>query len=125
MRERSGGATVDPLTGLPGAIELHEWLRVLLSEYRRHGHPFSVLVVGIDGLGYINDAYGHDSGDRMLFAVSGVLRRQIRAEDRAFRLDDAPSFPTGRGSRSRPASSPAPSTARTPRRCSARPWRFA
>lgn len=87
VRERSGGATVDPLTGLPGLTELHEWLRVLLSEHRRHGHPFSLLVVDIDGLGRINDAYGRDSGDRMLSAVSAVLRRQIRAEDRAFRLD--------------------------------------
>jgi diguanylate cyclase (GGDEF)-like protein len=87
VRERSGGVTVDPLTGLPGITELHEWLRVLLSEHRRHGHPFSVLFVDIDGLARINDAYGPDSGDRMLSAVSAILRRQIRAEDRAFRLD--------------------------------------
>ncbi len=87
VRERSGGATVDPLTGLPGPAELHEWLRVLLSEHRRHGDPFSVLMIDIDGLGRINDAYGRDAGDRMLSAVASVVRSRLRPVDRAFRLD--------------------------------------
>ena len=88
VRERSGGATVDPLTGLPGHAELHEWLRIQLAEHQRHGQPFALLLVDIEGLGRINDAYGREAGDRMLRAVAGVVRRQIRPIDRAFRVAD-------------------------------------
>jgi diguanylate cyclase (GGDEF)-like protein len=88
VRERSGGARLDPLTGLPGAAELHEWLRIQLAEHRRAGQPFTVLMIDIDGLGRVSDAYGQGSGDRMLSAVAAVVRRQIRRVDRAFRLDE-------------------------------------
>jgi diguanylate cyclase (GGDEF)-like protein len=87
VRERSGGARADPLTGLPGQAELHEWLRVELAEYRRSGRPFTVLIIDVDGLNRVNDAYGSDSGERMLSAISAVVRRQVRDVDRAFRLD--------------------------------------
>lgn len=86
VEERSGGARVDELTGLPGPIQLDEWLRILLAEQRRYGHGFSVMLVDVDGLGLINDAYGRESGDRLLTAVAGVIRRQVRGVDQAFRL---------------------------------------
>jgi diguanylate cyclase (GGDEF)-like protein len=86
VAERSGGARVDELTGLPGPVQLDEWLRILLAEQRRYGHGFSVMLVDVDGLGLINEAYGRESGDRLLTAVAGVIRRQIRGVDQAFRL---------------------------------------
>jgi diguanylate cyclase (GGDEF)-like protein len=86
VEERSGGARVDELTGLPGPIQLDEQLRILLAEQRRYGHGFSVMLVDVDGLGLINDAYGRESGDRLLTAVAGVIRRQVRGVDQAFRL---------------------------------------
>ncbi len=88
VAERSGGATVDPLTGLPGQAELHEWMRILLSEHRSHGRPFAVILIDCDGLGRINEADGREAGDRMLRAVSALVRRRIRSVDRAFRLAD-------------------------------------
>lgn len=86
VQERSGGATVDPLTGLPGKAELHEWMRIQLAEFQRQSWPFAVLMVDVDGLSRINQAYGREAGDRMLRAVAGVVRRQIRPVDRAFRV---------------------------------------
>lgn len=90
VRERSGGATVDPLTGFPGQSELHEWLRILLAEQRRNDRPFSVLMIGVDGLGLerIGKARGREASERMLKAIAAVIRRQIRPADRAFRLSD-------------------------------------
>lgn len=88
VRERTGGAVVDPLTGLPGSAELHEWMRILLAEQRRNKHPFAVLAFDVDGLGRINEAFGRDAGDRLLRAVAAVLVRQLRPGDRAFRLAD-------------------------------------
>ncbi len=88
VSERSGGATVDPLTGLPGQADLHEWIRILLAEQTQNGRPFTVLRIDIDGLAEINQALGSEGGDRMLKAVAGVVRRQIRPVDRAFRVTE-------------------------------------
>ena len=88
VRERAGEPRRDELTGLPGGAELHEWTRVLLAEYRRYGQPFALALVDIEGLARINDAYGREAGDRMVAAVAGVIRSQVRTVDRPFRLTD-------------------------------------
>jgi diguanylate cyclase (GGDEF)-like protein len=86
VRERSGGAQRDELTGLPGEAELNEWLGVLIAEYRRYGHPFATMLIDIEGLGQINEAYGPEAGNRMLAAMANVVSNQVRGADRAFRL---------------------------------------
>jgi diguanylate cyclase (GGDEF)-like protein len=88
VEERSGWARRDETTGMPGVAQLHEWLRILVAEYRRYAHPFSVLLVDVDGLQRINQAYGREVGDRMLRAVAGAIERQVRNVDQAFRLSD-------------------------------------
>jgi diguanylate cyclase (GGDEF)-like protein len=87
VEERSGAAN-DPLTSLPGPVQLEEWMRILLAEQRRYGHVFSLGLIDVDGLERINTAYGRDSGERILAAVAGVVKRQIRGVDQAFRLQE-------------------------------------
>ncbi len=87
VRERSGDAAVDPVTGLPGEAELHEWFRILISE-TRHDQPLAVLVVDVDGIAHIHEAYGRDAGERILDAVASLVRRQIPPGDRAFLMAD-------------------------------------
>jgi len=86
VEERSGEAQRDDATGLPGSAQLNEWMRIMVAEYRRYAHPFAILLVDIDGLGRINDAYGRQVGDRMIGAVAAAVERQVRSVDRAFRL---------------------------------------
>jgi diguanylate cyclase (GGDEF)-like protein len=88
VESRGGGAASDQVTGLPGPVQLDEWLHVLLAEQRRYGHNFALALVDVDGLARINEAHGRPTGDRMLAAVSGVLRRQLRDVDQAFRLEE-------------------------------------
>jgi diguanylate cyclase (GGDEF)-like protein len=88
VNERAGEAPPDELTGLQGEVHLREWLRILLAEHRRYGHPFSVLMIDIEGMARINDAHGRGAGDRMIAAVAAIIRRQVRMVDRAFRLAD-------------------------------------
>jgi diguanylate cyclase (GGDEF)-like protein len=88
VEERSGGAAHDRLTGLPGRVQLDEWMRILLAEHRRYGHPFALALIDIDGLAKINQSRGRVAGDRMLAAVAEVVRRQVREADQAFRLDE-------------------------------------
>ncbi len=66
-------ANTDPLTGLSNRRGLSLYL-----DGDRRLDPMSMLVLDIDGLKSINDAHGHDVGDKILVAVaraaSGVLR---------------------------------------------------
>ncbi len=86
VEERSGAAEHDAATGLPGSAQFHEWLRILIAEYRRYAHPFALLLIDIDGLARINEAYGDEVGDRMISAVGTAIEQQVRTVDRAFRL---------------------------------------
>jgi diguanylate cyclase (GGDEF)-like protein len=88
VEERSGGAAVDRLTGLPGRAHLEEWLRILLAEHRRYGHPFALALIDIDGLERINQSRGRQAGDGMVAAIAEVIRRQVREADQAFRLEE-------------------------------------
>jgi diguanylate cyclase (GGDEF)-like protein len=88
VEERSGGAPIDPLTGLPGRVQLEEWLRILLAEHRRYGHPFALALIDIEGLERINQSRGRLAGDGMVTAIAEVIRRQIRESDQAFRLEE-------------------------------------
>jgi diguanylate cyclase (GGDEF)-like protein len=88
VEERSGGAASDRLTALPTRPQLEEWMRILLAEHRRYGHPFALALVDIDGLRKINESRGRIAGDRMVAAVAEMIRGQIREADQAFRTDE-------------------------------------
>jgi diguanylate cyclase (GGDEF)-like protein len=88
VEERSGSAAVDRLTGLPGRGQLEEWLRILLAEHRRYGHPFALALIDIDGLDRINQSRGRTAGDGLVAALAEVVRRQVREADQAFRLEE-------------------------------------
>ena len=66
-------ANTDPLTGLSNRRGL-----ALYLEGDRRANAMGILVLDIDHLKAINDAHGHDVGDKILVAVaraaSGVLR---------------------------------------------------
>ena len=88
VEQRSGAPGRDELTGMPGRAELDEWLRILLAQQRRYEHPFAIALIDIEGLGKVNDAYGREAGDGVLTAVAGVIQRNVRDVDQAFRVDE-------------------------------------
>jgi diguanylate cyclase (GGDEF)-like protein len=85
-RELEWLGTTDELTGLHNERYLQQELHHLTGMQRRYGHPFAVLVIDIDGLGRINDAYGSAAGDRALVDVATALGECIRAVDTPVRL---------------------------------------
>jgi diguanylate cyclase (GGDEF)-like protein len=84
----SDRASVHELAGPSEQAQAREWLRALLAERARYGHGFGLALVDVDGLSRINEAYGRAAGDRLLGAVGDVIRREVRASDRAFRFGD-------------------------------------
>ena len=87
-RELEWLGTTDELTGLHNARYLQQHLHHLLGVQRRYGHPFALLLVDIDGLKRINDAYGQAAGDRTLVDVATALGETIRAVDTPIRMTD-------------------------------------
>lgn len=79
-------AFTDPLTGLGNR---RGWDAALAAEERRarrYASPVAVIVVDLDALRAVNDAGGHDAGDRLLRRAAAVLRARVRTADLLARL---------------------------------------
>ena len=78
-------AVSDPLTGLANYRLLLDRLDSEIKRYQRDGHPFSVLLLDLDGLKKINDENGHLVGSLALCRMAEVLLLSCRAIDTAAR----------------------------------------
>ncbi len=79
-------AVVDGLTGLHNRRYFDMNLTALLDQAAQEAKPLSLLVLDIDFFKRINDTYGHDSGDEILRALAGRIRRAVRSVDLVCRL---------------------------------------
>jgi diguanylate cyclase (GGDEF)-like protein len=78
-------ATTDGLTGLTNHKTFYEILEKELWRSRRYGGQISLIMIDIDNLKKINDAYGHRAGDKVIREVSRRVRECIRQIDIAAR----------------------------------------
>jgi diguanylate cyclase (GGDEF)-like protein/PAS domain S-box-containing protein len=76
----------DALTGLPNRALFEDRLSSAVRAAERHGRPFAVLFVDLDGFKEVNDTHGHASGDAVLVEVARRLRRSLRADDTLARM---------------------------------------
>jgi len=76
----------DGLTGLPNRTLLHERVRSAIVESERTGASVALLVMDIDQFKEVNDALGHDQGDRLLIEMSRRLQRVLREANTIARL---------------------------------------
>jgi diguanylate cyclase (GGDEF)-like protein/PAS domain S-box-containing protein len=76
----------DGLTGLPNRSNLTDRLRATLRRSSRTLEPVALLVMDLDQFKEINDALGHDHGDRLLIELSHRLESQIHDTDMVARL---------------------------------------
>lgn len=75
----------DPLTGLSNRRHIDDQLQRELNRARRYGLVFTLLYCDIDDFKSVNDNFGHATGDAVLRAFAGHLRRHLRGEDLAAR----------------------------------------
>jgi diguanylate cyclase (GGDEF)-like protein len=85
-REVEWLGSTDSLTGLHNVRFLQQHIHHLTGVQKRYGHPFAVLLIDIDGLKRINDAYGKVAGDSTLVSVATALGEQLRAVDTPIRM---------------------------------------
>jgi len=71
----------DPLTGLSNARYMQQWLTQAIAYATRYYKPLSVIFLDLDHFKWINDCYGHLSGDRALKFLASVLRNNVRDSD--------------------------------------------
>ncbi len=74
-------AITDGLTGLFNYRHFNEILNRETEEARRHGRPLSLIMADLDYFKDYNDAYGHQTGDRLLQMIADVLRAAVREID--------------------------------------------
>lgn len=76
----------DSLTGLLDRRRFRAELDQYVSFSARYGGQGAVMVVDIDGLKAVNDAYGHQAGDTLIRQVAGIMRERVRGTDIVARL---------------------------------------
>lgn len=74
-------ATTDSLTGVMNRYRIEHLVQVALANAARYGHGFSLVMFDIDHFKAVNDAYGHDTGDRILKTLVASLESCLRETD--------------------------------------------
>ena len=76
----------DYLTGLYNRRKFEEFLSYEILRSLRHQHKFTVIMIDLDNFKYINDTYGHASGDLVLKEVTDIFKHNLRNADILARL---------------------------------------
>jgi diguanylate cyclase (GGDEF)-like protein/PAS domain S-box-containing protein len=71
----------DAMTGLLNRVMLQEELGRALAVAAERGQEVALLLIDLDGFKAVNDAFGHDVGDRLIGAVAERLTAVARASD--------------------------------------------
>ncbi len=74
-------ATYDELTGHLNRARLCECLNEALTQVHRFDRPGGYLVVGLDGLGTINECHGYDIADELILLMGERISLALRKND--------------------------------------------
>ena len=70
-------AYLDELTGLPNLRFFREELRREIDRSLHEGWPLSLILIDLDNFKAINDRFGHEAGNAVLFRVAQLLRETV------------------------------------------------
>ena len=76
----------DFLTGLANRALFRDRLEQAIAQAARQGTRLAVLFLDLDGFKSVNDAVGHEAGDKLLCDVAARLRQIVRAADSVARI---------------------------------------
>ncbi|MFN5515108.1 MAG: EAL domain-containing protein [Cyanobacteriota bacterium] len=69
------------ITELPNRLFIERELELALSHAQHHNHPLAVMLIHLETLKAINQAYGHPTGDEALKAFYRLLQACVREGD--------------------------------------------
>jgi len=73
--------TTDPLTGLYNRRFFNEFLHKEIESCKRYGRRLSIAILDIDNFKYLNDTYGHVTGDNVLKSLAMTMLKNVRNAD--------------------------------------------
>ncbi|NDY97057.1 EAL domain-containing protein [Wenzhouxiangella limi] len=76
----------DALTGLPNRRLLADRLKRAMAQMQRQDSGLAVIYLDLDGFKDVNEAFGHDIGDRLLCQLADRIQAALRAGDAVARL---------------------------------------
>src|SRR5882757_3842639 len=79
-------ANTDFLLDIPNRRGFERELHRAIAFIKRYHASGALIVLDVDGLKPINDAFGHAAGDQVLKAIAAALLSQVRASDMVGRL---------------------------------------
>lgn len=86
IEELQASADIDFLLDIPNRRGFERELHRSIAYIKRYQASGALIVLDVDRLKPINDAFGHAAGDQVLKAIVAVLLRQIRSSDVVGRL---------------------------------------
>ena len=86
IEELQASADTDFLLGIPNRRGFEHELRRAIAYINRYQAGGALILLDVERLKPINDAFGHAAGDQVLKAIAEVLTRQVRASDVVGRL---------------------------------------
>jgi diguanylate cyclase (GGDEF)-like protein len=86
MEEIERRALYDELTGLPNRSLFRDRIEQTIRAAGREPRPAAVMLLDVDRFREINDALGHETGDRLLKELVGRLSDTVRASETFARL---------------------------------------
>lgn len=72
---------IDKLTQIYNRTKLDAVIDAEIAKCGQTNSTFSVIILDVDNFKYINDAYGHLTGDQALAELSDILKKNIRETD--------------------------------------------
>lgn len=79
-------AHFDSVTHLPNRHSFNNQIDRALLNYKYESEKFALLFIDLDNFKYVNDTFGHHTGDLVLLKVAERLRSSLRQEDFVARL---------------------------------------
>ncbi|MGO4548851.1 sensor domain-containing diguanylate cyclase [Paenibacillus sp. 2TAB23] len=81
LGKMEGLAHSDRLTGLPNRIAFDSFLPEAVKQVGEAGETIAVLFLDLDRFKYVNDTFGHHTGDLLLQEVANRLRLHIKGNE--------------------------------------------
>ena len=86
FRKLQVSAATDALTGLHNRRLFEEYFEKELSRAKRFKQQLALVILDLHRLKEVNDRYGHQKGDHVLWLAAAAVSDTVRASDYAFRI---------------------------------------